>query len=99
MTEAEIRKQICDFLATFPDRCLFTVNAPPRGGRVSNRWPPKGWSDVSGVWESRGLFIEVKTPTGTVYQHQIKFIERVRALGHIAFFATSVEDVKHELGL
>lgn len=110
MTEAEIRKSICEFLSTFPDRCLFTVNAKARGKFVSKYWPPKGWPDISGMWVTYGqlqqgiglahpLFIEVKTPEGKVYQEQIEFRDRARAMGAIAFFATSVEDVRRELGV
>lgn len=115
-TENEIRKEICDFLSTFPDRCLFTVNAKARGKFVSKHWPPKGWPDISGMWahapeglgaaefDSRAvvavpLFIEVKTPEGKVFQEQIEFRDKARKMGAIAFFATSVEDVRKELGV
>jgi hypothetical protein len=99
VTEADIRRQIVEFLQRHSDRCLFTVNAKPRGKFVSKSWPPKGWSDLSGAWDGRALFIEVKTPDGKVYQEQIIFRDKARALGCIAFFASSVEDVKRELGI
>lgn len=110
MTEADIRKEICDFLATFPDRCLFTVSVKSKGKFVSSKWPPKGWPDITGMWceweqddgkwvDPKPLFIEVKAPGGKVYQEQIEFRDRARAMGAIAFFATSVQDVRKELGV
>lgn len=100
VTEAEIRKDIAKYLSQYPERCLFTLHVKPRGKFVSKHWPPPGWSDISGVWDGRGLFIEVKTPTGrTISQDQIKFIDRARAMGHFAFFANCIGDVQRELGL
>ncbi len=96
MTESEIRKEICEYLFTLIG-CIFTVNAKSRGKFVSNRWPPKGWPDISGSLNGRGLFIEVKTPTGKVYQEQIEFRDRALAAGNIAFFATCVADVHEAL--
>jgi hypothetical protein len=100
VTEADIRRQIVEFLQRHSDRCLFTVNAKPRGKFVSKSWPPKGWSDLSGAWDGRALFIEVKnTRRQGVPGNKIIFRDKARALGCIAFFASSVEDVKRELGI
>lgn len=107
MTETEVRAEIVALLKQHPDRCLFTVHAKPRGKFVSASWPPKGWPDISGAWldpnweyhEARALFIEVKTPTGKIYQEQVAFINKAKAMGAIAFFANCVDDVKKELGI
>lgn len=100
VTEAEIRKEIAVFLADYPARCLFTLHVKPRGKFVSKHWPPPGWPDISGVWDGKGLFIEVKKPDGrTISQDQIKFIDRARKMGHHAFFANCVQDVRKELGV
>lgn len=111
-TEAEIRKEICDFLKTFPDDVIFTVMAKPRGKFVSSSWPPKGYSDIPGAIRKTGgkdgatrfyyavpFFLEVKTPTGKIYQEQVQFIDRAKAMGCIAGFVTSVQDVRGLLGL
>lgn len=55
---------------------------------------PKGFSDLFVVDKQGVAFIETKTPTGRVRPEQIKFIERMRQLGHRAGVARSVEDAK-----
>ncbi|MBR6617943.1 MAG: VRR-NUC domain-containing protein [Oscillospiraceae bacterium] len=61
---------------------------------------PDGYSDLSGVRHSDGkaVFLEVKTPTGTVRPAQNRFIKRMRELGAIAGVCRSVEDAMELIG-
>jgi penicillin-binding protein-related factor A (putative recombinase) len=57
-----------------------------------------GVSDIIGIIRGTGQFlaIEVKSKTGRLTDHQIRFIERVNDEGGIAFMARSIEDVERE---
>lgn len=52
----------------------------------------KGMSDLLFVGQGYIAWIEVKTPTGKPSPEQIKFINRMRLLGHRAGIARSVEE-------
>lgn len=52
----------------------------------------KGMSDLLFVGRGYIAWIEVKTPTGKPSPEQIKFINRMRQLGHRAGIARSVEE-------
>ena len=55
---------------------------------------PEGTSDL-GCIDRKGIaFIECKTKTGKKRNSQIKFINRMRELGHRAGIARSVEDAE-----
>lgn len=97
-TEAEIKREICDFLALHP-LCVFTLSPGIQAskGRARSRYMPKGWPDITGVWGNKGLFIEVKTPGGAVSKEQVEILRKLTSLGHLAFVARSVEDVRKEL--
>lgn len=98
MTEADIRRDIAQYLLSVPG-CLFTLHVKARGKFVSKSWPPANWPDLSGSFLGRGLFIEVKKPDGVATVGQIRFIDEARRQGNIAFFADSVEVVKKGMGL
>lgn len=63
--------------------------------------------DIVGQWKKRGLpyavplWIEVKKPKAKTSPERLKmqksFIEKVRRYGGIAFFANSIEEVRHQL--
>lgn len=93
MTETEIRKDILDFLRALPD-CK--VRAQQKHSKRGNQ-TEKGWPDLSGYYRDKGLFIEVKKPGGTLTLEQVEFINKAKSLGHLAFFATSLSDVRKEL--
>ena len=59
---------------------------------------PKGFSDLFSVDRQGVAFIETKTPTGKPSPEQIKFINRMRELGHRAGIARSVEDAMKIVG-
>ena len=52
----------------------------------------KGMSDLLFIGQGYIAWIEVKTPTGAIRPEQIKFINRMRQLGHRAGIARSVEE-------
>ena len=58
-----------------------------------------GVADITGVYEGKALFIEIKTPRGVVSPHQEKFLDEARNAGAIAFVARSIDDVIERLGL
>ena len=94
MTETEIRGQIVAYLKTLPD-CKVRTQQKHSKNRANQT--EKGWPDISGYYKNAGLFIEVKKPGGTLTLEQMHFIQDAQKHGHIAFFATSVEDVRREL--
>ena len=54
----------------------------------------KGMSDLLFVGQGYIAWIEVKTPTGKPSPEQVKFLNRMRKLGHRAGIARSVEDAE-----
>ncbi len=53
-----------------------------------------GMADIQFMLKTgRSGFIEVKTPTGIVAEHQQQFLDEINAGGGLAFVARSVEDV------
>lgn len=95
-TETEIRGEIVAYLNTLPD-CK--VRVQQKHSKYRKNQTERGWPDISGYLNSKALFIEVKKPGGTLTLEQMKFIQDAQKHGHIAFFATSVEDVKREFSL
>lgn len=63
-------------------------------GRYFDTGVPKGFSDLFGFRKSDGkaVFIEVKTKTGRVSPHQLRFIDAMRANGAIAGICRNTED-------
>lgn len=57
--------------------------------------PIRGISDILGVLPPGGRFlaIEVKTATGKLTEHQLRFLSAVREAGGVAFVARSLDDV------
>jgi len=63
---------------------------------------PAGIPDILGIFtykniKGRFLAIEVKTSTGVVSPHQKAMIDRINALGGIAFVARSIDEVQYNL--
>lgn len=59
----------------------------------------KGLSDLLFIGANRVAFIEVKTEHGRPSQEQLNFINRVKALGHSAGIARSVDDALRLAGV
>ena len=91
--EGRIKKEICDYLSLHPHRCLFTM--PPRGGmgNYTSRYLQRGWPDITGLWDSVPLFIEVKTPKGKLSKEQIDFFTKAQRFNCIALIARDVQHV------
>jgi hypothetical protein len=69
---------------------------------VAQRYRPitsmKGVSDILGVVDGVFVAIEVKSPSNKKRpEHQQEFLDKVIAVGGVAFFADSVDTVKEEL--
>lgn len=92
MSEAEIRKEICQYLTA--RGVFFWLDYQPtttviRG--VGNR--RRGVADIHGIFKGRPLAIEVKTKKGKLSPEQTLFLEKFSARGGIAFVAMSWQDV------
>lgn len=59
----------------------------------------RGVCDVLGIYRGKFLAIEVKVPGGEPSSYQKMFMNDVSWNGGIAFVATSIEDVRRELGI
>jgi hypothetical protein len=64
----------------------------------SNPFQQPGISDLIGVYEGRGLALEVKLPGGKVSKIQAAFLRRWHDAGGVAAVVRSVEDVEELLG-
>lgn len=53
---------------------------------------PKGFSDLLCIGNHRTVFIETKNETGRIRPEQVKFLDRMKQLGHAAGVARSVEE-------
>lgn len=104
-SEKAIETAILMFL-NFQDRCFAWKNNNTgiydkklgKFRKNKNKYVINGVSDILGMWRGRLLAIEVKRPCNKDRPpEQIDFIEKVKALGGIAGFATSIEDVKQIL--
>ena len=101
MSEADIQAAILEYLR-LRRHYVFRVNTqgvpihrPGAEGRFRPS-PMRGVSDILGIQHGTGRFIavEVKSATGTVSEHQKRFIMGVEAAGGIALVARSVDDVR-----
>ena len=104
-SEKEIENSILAYLKSLPD-CFAWKNQstgvydPTRGvfRKSNNKFHINGVSDILGIYKGKFLAIEVKTPKNkTRPAHQKAFISEVNKRGGIAFFATSIEEVKENL--
>lgn len=98
MTEEHyIQNQIRLALA---DSCiLFRMNVGTgytQDGRYFSTGVPKGFSDLFGFRKSdgRAVFIEVKTPKGSVADQQLNFLSAMQKAGAIAGICRSAEEAE-----
>jgi penicillin-binding protein-related factor A (putative recombinase) len=105
--ETAVEQSILQFLECLPG--CYTWKNPTVGyydvkrktfRKQASKYAINGISDILGVYNGRLLAIEVKDPLNKDRpEHQKNFINQVNSFGGIAFFATSIEDVKKELGI
>lgn len=93
--EQLIKRQIMDWLNAQP-RCY--VRVLQIGGIRGRSNSSKGMSDILGLWNGRGLAIEVKAKGGRMSKEQVEFLEAWNESGGIAIVAYSLEDVIQRLG-
>lgn len=68
--------------------------------KSKNKYAINGVSDILGVFNGQFLAIEVKRPCNKERpEHQQNFIDLINKNGGIAFFATSIDEVRDRLGL
>lgn len=105
LSEKDIEKQILHYLEFLPGCFAWKNNTtgvfdPQKKvfRKPQNKFAINGVSDILGIYKGRFLAIEVKKPSNKLRpEHQIQFINNVIKNGGIAFFATSVEEVREKL--
>lgn len=66
--------------------------------KSKSKYSINGVSDILGIYNERFLAIEVKSPTNKKRNiQQDTFINCINAMGGIAFYATSIDEVKNKL--
>jgi penicillin-binding protein-related factor A (putative recombinase) len=105
--EKEIETSILQYLSILPECFAFknqsiAVFDPTKKTfrKAKSKFLINGTSDILGVFRGKFLAIEVKRPSNKVRSaDQDNFIENIKIHGGVAFYATSIEDVKAGLGL
>ena len=106
MLEKDIQTAILSYLDI---KGIFAYNQPTVGvwdkererfRLPSSKFRIKGIADIIGIYKGRFLAIEVKTPKRrkNLSVDQANFLDRIRREGGIAFVATSIEEVRDQLG-
>lgn len=104
-SEKHIEKSILAYLECLPN-CFAWKNQsvgifdPTKGihRKAMSKYSINGVSDILGIYHGRFLAIEVKTPINKKRtESQEKFIKNIKDNGGIAFYATSIDDVKKGL--
>ena len=100
--EKEIQKAILDYLAYkgfVAVKYHSTVGVAREGKYVPIPTGTKGTSDILACApDGRFWAIEVKRKGGKATEHQLAFLERVRANGGVGLVAFSIDDVVAALG-
>jgi penicillin-binding protein-related factor A (putative recombinase) len=104
-TEKEIEKSILQYLEFLPE-CVAWKNQssglfdPTKKvfRKAKSKYLINGVSDILGIYQGKFLAVEVKRPTNkkrTVEQNN--FINMININGGIAFYASSIDEVKEKL--
>lgn len=101
-TEKEIEKAILQYLEWLPEVMAWKNQSTglydpikKTFRKAHSKFVINGVSDILGMYKTRFLAIEVKRPSNKVRtKEQNDFIDAINLRGGLAFYATSVEDVK-----
>lgn len=107
LTEKQIENSILDYLSLIPNCFAWknqTTGLYDPTKKVFRKSHSKhlinGVSDILGIYQGKMLAIEVKRPSNKKRTPaQNAFINSIVEKGGIAFYATSIDDVKKGLGL
>lgn len=107
ISEKDIERSILQYLEHLPGCFAWKCNTvgyfdtkTKTFKKQRNKYAINGVSDILGVYNGRFIAIEVKTPQNKVRtEEQVSFVDHINKNGGIAFFATSIEEVKAGLGL
>lgn len=104
LTEAQIQKQILEWLNLQYKVKAWRNNtgamtATYKGKKRFMRFSERGAADIFGVYHGRFLAIEVKRPGNKPTIDQHCWLQEMKNLGAIAFWATSLEDCIREFNL
>jgi penicillin-binding protein-related factor A (putative recombinase) len=105
--EKEIETAILQYLEILPECFAFknqsiAVFDPSKKifRKARSKFLINGTSDILGIFRGKFLAIEVKRPSNKLRNaDQDNFIENIKIHGGIAFYATSIDDVKKGLNL
>jgi len=100
--EKQIEKSILQYLNTILGAFAWKnqttgIFDPKKKVFRSNKNSIKGVSDIICIYRKQVIFIEVKSKTGRLSEHQKIFINRCNSLGVRAFVARSIQDVVEQL--
>lgn len=88
--EQDIQKAICKYLESLGNTIATVYTA-------AGIYSRKGVPDIFACLKGRYLQIEVKKPGEVPTKAQFAFMDGINRCGGIAFYATSVQDVKDKL--
>ena len=99
LPERALQAQVFTFLrlALPPDAVAFSVPNGD-GGKTTMPGTLSGVPDLCVIYRGRAIFIELKTPTGRVSEHQAEVHTRLTAAGAVVAVCRSLEDVEGFLG-
>lgn len=88
--EQEIKSQVCDWINRQSGSLVIVHN----NARIRRRhkYFRKGITDITGIWNRRPMFVEIKVSDGKISIEQDAFIFEARSKGAVAFVASSLED-------
>lgn len=97
LTESQIQKAILDLLRKHPKVAVvnrYNSGSAQFGSHTVRFNSARGQSDLMGVLKGGRTFaFEVKTAKGVVWEHQARFLDKIRAAGGIGEVVRSVDDV------
>ncbi len=88
-SEAQLTKQILDYLKYVPDSTFKKI----RGGLGM-----RGILDIIGCWQGRYIELEIKTRRGKLKPHQLQRILEIRKAGGVAGMIQSLEELEEIFG-
>lgn len=98
MTEQQLQRAVADYLAAvLPDGAWFTSIAHGWGRRTAGPGAKPGVPDMLVINNGQAMWLELKTPRGTVSAQQTRCCADLRYCGSPVALCRSVEDVRATL--
>ena len=90
MTEAEIKRQICDWLEA---RDAYPTILGQKRKTFKSKYLRTGIPDLMATWEKELIFIEVKKEGGIVSEEQADFMHRMMEVGINCYVVYSLDEL------